>query len=101
MNLIERRPIRLTVPAIDVLNFPIAIDHQGCRMRDVDRIHAQPVIQPVSFGHRPVLIQQKRETTRDATARNFAGFHTPVAFSAAIYTSCAPACSISVFIGSN
>ena len=27
-------------------------------MRDVDRIHPQPVLQPVSFGHRAVFIKE-------------------------------------------
>ena len=55
----ERCTIRLTVPAIDVLDFPVARDDQAGRMRDVDRIDAEPVIEPVSFRHHPVFIQQK------------------------------------------
>ncbi len=55
---------------MDVFNFPIAIDDQGRRMCDVDRIHAQLVIQPISLGHRAVLIEQKGiRRQRDAIAK--------------------------------
>src|SRR5580704_9727053 len=52
-------PDPMTISAMDVFKFPIAIDDQGRRMCDVDRVHAQLVIQPISLGHCAVLIEQK------------------------------------------
>ena len=39
-NLIERRSIRLAVAAIDVSDPAITFDHQRCRVRDVECVHA-------------------------------------------------------------
>src|ERR1700746_1225094 len=51
----------LVVAAINVTNGSFAIDDQGCRVRNIERVHANQVIQPVTLGNHSVLVQKKGE----------------------------------------
>jgi len=56
---VERHAVKLVIAAIDKPHHATAIDDDGRRMSDSDRIGAERVIEPVSFGHGPVLVEQK------------------------------------------
>src|SRR6266404_4313135 len=62
-NLIQRRAIELVFAAIDVAHYAaavvIATNHQGGRVRDVERVGGERVMEPVGFGHGAILIEQK------------------------------------------
>src|ERR1700693_648142 len=58
-NLIERRAVELVIAAIDVAHQAAAIDYQSGRVRDVECVGAERVMEPVGFGHGPILIKQK------------------------------------------
>src|SRR5271165_2252477 len=60
-NLLHRRPIHLVLASVDVADRSAAIDDQRGRMRDIDGVLSQAVIQPVRLGRRAVFIQQKRK----------------------------------------
>lgn len=54
----------LIVAAIDVTNGSITVDHQRGRMRDIQGIHPNQVIQPITLGNHSVLVEKKRKTDR-------------------------------------
>ena len=54
----------LVVAAIDILDGSFAVNHQRRRVRDVQRIHANQVIQPIVLGNHSVFIQKKRKRYR-------------------------------------
>ena len=61
---IERWPVQLVVTPIDVAHRAIGGNAEGRRMRNVDRIMGQVMVEPVRLGHGSVLIEQKREGHR-------------------------------------
>src|ERR1700687_5589164 len=62
-NFIQRGAIELVIAAIDVAHraaaVVVATNYEGGRVRDVECIGAERVMEPVGFGHGPILIQQK------------------------------------------
>jgi hypothetical protein len=54
----------LVIAAVDVTNDSVTVDHQRGRVRDVQGIHPNQVIQPITFGNHSVLIEKKREAYR-------------------------------------
>src|ERR1019366_1230644 len=58
-DLIQRRAVELVIAAIDVAHRAAAIDYNSSRVRDVDCVSAERVMEPVGFGHGPTLIEQK------------------------------------------
>ena len=80
---------------------PLAIDDQRGRVRDVDGVGAERVMEPVCLGHGAILIEQKRRLEMGCFSRNLPGFHMPSRFSAAMNANCAPAASISCLCDSN
>jgi hypothetical protein len=58
-NFIERRAVELVIAAINVAHNANAIDRQRGRVRDVNGISAERVMEAVGFGHDPILIEQK------------------------------------------
>ena len=74
-------------------------DQRG-RVRDVECVGAERVMESVGFGHGAILIKQK-DAGDGMLLQEFSGFHTPSRFSAAINANCAPAASISVLRDSN
>src|ERR1700674_3702099 len=62
-NLIQRRAVELVVAAIDVAHraaaVVVATNYQSGRVGDVEGVGAERMMEPVSFGHGPILIKQK------------------------------------------
>src|SRR5450759_4589768 len=58
-DLIQRRAVELVIAAIDVAHQAAAIDYHSSRVRDFERVGAERVMEPVGFGHGPILIEQK------------------------------------------
>src|ERR1700694_4335700 len=58
-NLFERGAIELVIAAIDVAHCAAAIDYESCRVRDVERVGGERMMESVGFGHGPILIKQK------------------------------------------
>src|SRR5258707_980044 len=62
-DLIQRRAVELVIAAIDVAHHAAAIvvatNDERSRVRDVERIGGERVMEPVSLGHGPILIEQK------------------------------------------
>jgi hypothetical protein len=58
-DFIDRRAVELVIAAIEVAHRAAAIDHESSRVRDVDGIRAERVMQSVGFGHSPILVEQK------------------------------------------
>src|ERR1700722_5570735 len=58
-NLVERCAVELVVAAIDVTYESSAIYYERRRMRDVDGIGGEGMMETVSFGHRAILVEQK------------------------------------------
>jgi hypothetical protein len=56
-NLLEGSAIQLTVPSIQVANHLCGIDHQACRMRDIEGVDPYTVVDTVELGHGTILIQ--------------------------------------------
>src|ERR1700676_972933 len=62
-NLIQRRAIELVIAAIDVAHraaaVVVATNHESSRVRDVERVGGERVMEPVGFGHCAILVEQK------------------------------------------
>jgi len=59
-NVIERRAVVLVVAAVDVTHPPVAVDDEGGRVRDVDSVMTERVMESVVSGHGALLIEQER-----------------------------------------
>src|SRR5208282_494460 len=58
-NLMQRRAVELVLAAIDVAHQAAVIDYERGGVRNVNGIRGERVMEPVGFGHGPILIEQK------------------------------------------
>src|ERR1700687_1900785 len=62
-NLIQRCTIELVIAAIDVAHYAAAVvvatNDESSRVRDVERVSGERMMEPVRLGHGAILIKQK------------------------------------------